>query len=99
MGDGFKAKRVATLQARIPDGEGNYERVNFGAVLTTKFPGNYRIILELDTGEKDEDTGYAIRDRITAVKTDAMKKGLDISEAFIHLNAWDTMEKRPPRED
>ena len=97
MSEEFKAKRVGTLTLKFRNDDG-YETTKAGAVITTKFAGNYRIIFELPTGGKTEN-GYDEMEPVVAIKTASMKKGLDISEAFFHLNAWEDMPKRPPRQD
>ena len=98
MSEGFKAKRVGTFTLKSKDEDGNYETLKAGALITTKYEGNYRVIFELPTGRKTEE-GYDEMEQVAAIKTASMEKGRNIQEAYLHLNLWEDCKKRPPRQD
>lgn len=94
-------KRVGGVKLRTKNADGNYETENGGVCLSTDWEGNYSLIIELDTDEKD-DKGYPIRAKLVAGKFqtpggEVIKR--DLSRTFFNLIAWEDMDKRPPRQD
>jgi len=96
MTEKHQSKRVAKLELKIPiPGEKKKEKLEFGGIFTSPYQGNYGVSLTLQTGEKDPETGYPVRDRVVAIKTESGRK-LDISEVFCNLIVYEDMEARPP---
>ena len=55
-----KNKRTATITRTIVQADGSKTYENFGAVISSQFPGVYSLIEEVETGETGEN-GYPER--------------------------------------
>ena len=107
MSEQKKRRRVGPIKARTRVGDKEYITQNFGAVLTTDWEGNYSLILEVDTDEKQEN-GYPVRARLAAAKfLTPDNKEIKMSfvdddgkpNTYFNFIAYEDLPKSPPRDN
>jgi hypothetical protein len=98
-----KGKRVGVFNLKFKQPDGTNKRVDFGAMFSTQWDGNYGCSLTLPTGEEDEN-GYPVRAKVVALKTapcpghpEGIK--MEVDEAFVNYVQFEHMEPKPPREN
>ena len=96
-----KNKRTATITRTIVQADGSKTYENFGAVISSQFPGVYSLIEEVETGETGEN-GYPERSQIVARKAANGTKVVDSpredgARVFYNITVWEDMEAKPAR--
>jgi hypothetical protein len=89
-------KPPAKLQL-ISTGEGKKDKMNFGPVWRSKFPGVFTVRLALPHPTETKN-GYPVDDDVVAIKTrSGAKYVIDPKKGFfINLNVFEALEARPP---